>query len=406
MGLAPYGEPKYVDLIKENLIDVKEDGTFKLNMKYFNYATGLKMTSKKFDQIFGNLQRKPEMKIAQAHMDLARSIQLVTEEIVLKIVKNIYKEFKTENLCLAGGVALNCVSNGRLLREGPFKNIWVQPAAGDAGGSLGAALILWYEYLKNSRNVDKNNDKMQGSYLGCSYNNDEIKNSLDSLGGYYELIEEDKIFDLVASKIQKNNVVGWFSGKMEFGPRALGNRSILGNPMDVDMQKKMNLRIKYRESFRPFAPAIKLDKVSEWFDIAEESPYMLFVSQVTKEKLLDISETNKEFSGLERLKIARSLIPAVTHVDCSARIQTVSKTTNQRFYSLLDSFEKISDCPILINTSFNVRGEPIVCSIEDAYRCFMRTEMDYLVIENYLLSKKRQSNQIQDKSWKNEFELD
>ena len=406
MGLAPYGEPNYVSEIKENLIDVKKDGTFLLNMDYFNYATGLTMTSKKFDDLFSGVIRKPEMTITQKHMDIARSIQQVTEEIVLKLANTAYKEINSENLCLAGGVALNCVSNGRLKRESPFKNIWIQPAAGDAGGSLGAALLVWHEYLDKPKAINNGNDGMKGAYLGGSYSNMEIKNKLDELGANYTELNDKVIFDDVARIIKDNKVVGWFSGRMEFGPRALGNRSIIGNPLDSEMQKTMNLRIKYRESFRPFAPAIKADKVSEWFEYSGESPYMLMVAKIRETKLVDIETEQKNYEGLKKLNIIKSVVPAITHVDLSARIQTVNKNSNLRFYSLLDSFEKISGCPILINTSFNVRGEPIVSSPEDAYRCFMRTEMDYLVIENFLLAKNSQPKINTDFEWQKEFELD
>ncbi len=406
MGLAPYGEPNYVSEIKENLIDIKKDGTFLLNMDYFNYATGLTMTSRKFNDLFGGVIRKPEMTITQKHMDIARSIQQVTEEIVLNLAKTAYKEINSENLCLAGGVALNCVSNGRLKRESPFKNIWIQPAAGDAGGSLGAALLVWHEYLDKPKTIINDNDSMKGSYLGGSYSNVEIKNKLNELGANYTELNDQVIFDDLARIIKNNKVVGWFSGRMEFGPRALGNRSIIGNPLDSEMQKTMNLRIKYRESFRPFAPAIKADKVSEWFEYSGESPYMLMVANIRETKIIDTKVEHKNYEGLEKLNIVKSIVPAITHVDLSARIQTVSKNSNVRFYNLLDSFEKITGCPILINTSFNVRGEPIVNSPEDAYRCFMRTEMDYLVIENFLLDKNLQPKINTDYEWQKEFELD
>ena len=406
MGLAPYGEPKYINKIYENLIDIKSDGSFKLNMEFFNYTTGLTMTAKKFDQLFDYSKREPEMKITQKHMDIARSIQLVTEEIILKLAKNIHKDLKCDNLCLAGGVALNCVANGRLKRESPFKNIWVQPAAGDAGGSIGAALLVWHEYLANPKKTNKDSDTMQGSLLGGSFSNYDIALRLDRIGAVYKKINESAIYDEIAKKIYENNVIGWFSGRMEFGPRALGNRSILGNPLSPDMQTKMNLKIKYRESFRPFAPAIKLDKVNDWFEFDGASPYMLMVAKIKKNKLNNKNVTDKLLKGLDRLKVIRSKVPAVTHVDYSARIQTVSAHTNERFYKLLDSFEEISGCPILINTSFNVRGEPIVFTPEDAYRCFMRTEMDYLIIENFILRKSEQPKEFKNEEWMEEFKLD
>ena len=406
MGLAPYGEPKYVDLILNNLLDLKEDGTFRLDMSYFNYATGLTMTSRKLHKLFGGPPRKAETEISQKEMDLARSIQVVTEEIVLKLANTIHKELKVDYLCLAGGVALNCVSNGRILREGPFKDIWIQPAAGDAGGALGAALSIWHGYLEKPRNVNDKDDSMQGAYLGKQYTNDEIKNYLDGIGGKYFELDDSELMPKLAEILDSENVVGWFNGRMEFGPRALGGRSVIGDPRSPKMQSVMNLKIKYRESFRPFAPAIKAERVSEWFEIDRKSPYMLLVAPVLKEKRLPMTEEQKKLFGIEKLNIPRSEIPAITHVDYSARIQTIHQDTNPRFYDLIDKFEQRTNCPILINTSFNVRGEPIVASPEDAYRCFMRTEMDYLVMENILLAKKDQPKQEQDDSWKDEFELD
>lgn len=406
MGLAPYGEPKYVDLILDNLLDLKDDGTFRLDMSYFNYATGLTMTSNKLHKLFGGPPRKAESEISQREMDLARSIQVVTEEIVLKLVNTIHKELNVDYLCLAGGVALNCVSNGRILREGPFKDIWIQPAAGDAGGALGAALSIWHGYLGNSRNVNDKDDSMQGAYLGKRYKNSEIKNYLDGIGGKYTELDDNELMPKLAEILDSENVVGWFNGRMEFGPRALGGRSVIGDPRSPKMQSIMNLKIKYRESFRPFAPAIKAERVSEWFEIDRKSPYMLLVAPVLEEKRLEMTEEQKKLFGIEKLNIPRSEIPAITHVDYSARIQTIHQDTNPRFYNLIDQFEQRTNCPILINTSFNVRGEPIVASPEDAYRCFMRTEMDYLVMENILLSKKDQPKREQDDSWKDEFELD
>ncbi|MDH5395985.1 MAG: carbamoyltransferase [Gammaproteobacteria bacterium] len=406
MGLAPYGEPKYVDLILNNLIDVKEDGTFRLDMSYFNYASGLTMTSNKFHRLFGGPPRKPESDITQKEMDLARSIQEVTEQVVLKIAKTIKQETGADYLCLAGGVALNCVSNGKLLKEGPFKNIWIQPAAGDAGGSLGAALTVWYEYLQNARESDNATDKMQGSYLGKSYNNDDIRSYLKQINASYIELADDKLFPQLADILDNENVVGWFNGRMEFGPRSLGGRSIIGDPRSSQMQSTMNLKIKYRESFRPFAPAVKAEEVSNWFEIEGKSPYMLLVAPVKKDKCIEVNNTDEKLFGIEKLNISRSQIPAVTHVDYSARIQTIHNDTNPRFYGLIEAFENKTQCPVLINTSFNVRGEPIVESPEDAYRCFMRTEMDYLVLENFLLDKKSQPEWVETSNWQNEFELD
>ena len=406
MGLAPYGEPEYVDLIYKNLLDLKEDRTFCMNMKYFNYATGLTMTNGKFNKLFGGPPRKPESEITQKEMNIARSIQIVTEEIILKLAKTIHKELNVDNLCLAGGVSLNCVANGRLLREGPFKDIWIQPAAGDAGGALGAAYSLWHEYLDNTRIVDGKGDAMRGSYLGGGFSNEEIKKYLDTVNVSYVQLEDFELMPKLAKIIEDENVVGWFNGRMEFGPRALGGRSIVGDPRSKKMQSTMNMKIKHRESFRPFAPAIKADRTNEWFQIDRKSPYMLLVAPVKNDKCLPINGEYKKLFGIEKLKVARSEIPAVTHVDYSARIQTVHKETNPRFFSLIEHFEKLTQCPILINTSFNVRGEPIVYTPEDAYRCFMRTEMDYLVMENILINKKDQSDFDKNDLWKEEFLLD
>jgi len=406
MGLAPYGEPRYVDTILDHLIDLKEDGTFRLDMSYFNYATGLTMTNDKLHKLFGAGPRKPETELSQHEMDIARSIQQVTEEIVLRLARTVHKELETDYLCLAGGVALNCVANGRILREGPFKDIWIQPAAGDAGGALGAALRIWHEYLGNPRKSDAVLDAMQGSYLGTRFSNQEITDYLDEIGAVYTRLDDSDLLPRLAELLATENVIGWFNGRMEFGPRALGGRSIIGDPRSAKMQSVMNLKIKYRESFRPFAPAVKFDKVSNWFEIDRHSPYMLLVAPVHREKLVTMSEEQQRLFGIEKLMVARSDIPAVTHVDYSARVQTVHPETNPRFYQLLDSFEQRSGCPVLINTSFNVRGEPIVHTPEDAYRCFMRTEMDYLVMENILLAKTNQPEREYDDSWKREFELD
>lgn len=405
MGLAPYGEPKYVDLILDNLLDVKDDGTYRLDMSYFNYATGLTMTSKKFDRLFGGPPREPESELTQREMDIARSIQVVTEEIVLKIARSVHKELGTDYLCLAGGVALNCVSNGRLLREGPFKDIWIQPAAGDAGGALGAALTTWHEYLDKPREVSSN-DAMQGSYLGPKCEDKDIEKYLKSAGAKYEKLDDNELMPKLADILAGENVVGWLQGRMEFGPRSLGGRSVIGDPRSQKMQSTMNLKIKYRESFRPFAPAVKAEKVSDWFEIDRKSPYMLLVAPVATEKRLDMTEKQKKLFGIEKLNVPRSEIPSITHIDYSARVQTVHKETNPRFYKLLDAFDQKTDCPVLVNTSFNVRGEPIVCTAEDAYRCFMRTEMDYLVLENYLLSKTQQPAWTEQTDWRDEYELD
>lgn len=409
MGLAPYGEPKYVDIILENLIDLKEDGTFRLNMKYFNYATGLTMTNKKFNQLFGAPRRKPESKLSQREMDIAASVQKVTEEIVLKLTNTAYKELEVDNLCLAGGVALNCVANGRILRESKFKDIWIQPAAGDAGGAIGSALAIWYQYLENYRNISDSKielDRMQGTYLGPQFYDEEIGRYFNDISAQYVRLDDDKLFLKVAEIIAQGNVVGWFQGRMEFGPRALGNRSIIGDPRNEKMQSIMNLKIKYRESFRPFAPSVLAERVSDYFDLDKPSPYMLLVASVKEDLHLSMIDKQKQFFGIEKLKIPHSQIPAITHVDYSARIQTVHHETNPRYYQLIKEFEALTGCGVLVNTSFNVRGEPIVCTPEDAYRCFMRTDMDYLVIENYLLAKSEQLQWQKNNTWQDEFELD
>jgi carbamoyltransferase len=406
MGLAPYGEPKYVDLILDTLLDLKEDGTFRLDMDYFNYATGLTMTGPKFHRLFGGPPRRPESDITQKEMDIARSIQGVTEEIVLRLARTVHRELGTDYLCMAGGVALNCVANGRVLREGPFKDIWIQPAAGDAGGALGAALRVWHGYLGNPRSTNGGQDNMQGAYLGRRFSNQEITDFLDSVGAQYIELEDAELMPRLAELLEQENVIGWFSGRMEFGPRALGGRSILGDPRSDKMQSVMNLKIKYRESFRPFAPAVKAERVSDWFELDRKSPYMLLVAPVTEKRRLAMTQEQKRLFGIDKLNTPRSEIPAVTHVDYSARVQTIHADTNPRFHALISHFEERTGCPVLINTSFNVRGEPIVYSPEDAYRCFMRTEMDYLVMENILLAKNDQPVTERDESWKEEFELD
>ncbi|MEG4488116.1 carbamoyltransferase [Microcoleus sp. D2_18a_B4] len=451
MGLAPYGEPKYVDKILNYLIDLKDDGTFRLNMDYFNYTVGLTMTNKKFDELFEGPPRQAEGKLTQREMDIAASIQVVTEEVVLRLCRTVKKELDVDYLCLAGGVALNCVANGRLLREGIFKDIWIQPAAGDAGGALGAALAIWYQYYEQTRTVSANStansieslktelittnsaveertevltanpavatvaksvahltchDKMRGSYLGPRFTDAEILEYLDAVKASYHRLDDAELMPQLAEILEQGNVVGWFQGRMEFGPRALGGRSIIGDPRSAKMQSVMNLKIKYRESFRPFAPSILAERVADYFEIDHSSPYMLLVAPVKASLRIPMTAEQEQLFGIEKLNIPRSEIPAVTHVDYSARIQTVHKETNPRYYDLISHFEKRSGCSIVVNTSFNVRGEPIVCTPEDAYRCFMRTEMDYLVLENYLLPKSEQIPWKQDDAWKNEFELD
>ena len=390
MGLAPYGEPKYKNLILEKLIDLKEDGSFRLQMKYFNYATGLTMTNKKFSDLFGCPVRNPDSDpLTQFHMDIAASVQAVIEEIILKLTKSIAKEYNIDNLCLAGGVALNCVANGKILKEKVFKNIWIQPAAGDAGGSLGAALVFWYNELKKDRKIEKK-DQMKGSYLGPKFSNETIESDLKSLESNYEKFSEDELIKIIANDLNNQKTIGWFQGRMEFGPRALGCRSILADARSEKMQKQLNLKVKFRESFRPFAPSILSEDLQKWFEIEVESPYMLLVSEIKKSLQLPMSKNDKNLFGIEKLNIKRSSIPAVTHVDYSARIQTVHKETNPRYYKLLQQFKKITNCPVLVNTSFNVRGEPIVCTVKDAYNCFMSTNLDVLVCENFILYKEKQ----------------
>ncbi len=406
MGLAPYGLPKYKDLIYDNLIDVKEDGSFKMNMDYFNYNVGLTMTNNKFDNLFGGPPRKPETELSQKQMDLARSIQEVTEEIVLKIAKNVKKTTNENYLCLAGGVALNCVSNGKLLRSKIFKDIYIQPAAGDAGGAIGSALIAWYQYLGNERNTDGENDFMKGAYLGPRYSNDEIKRYLNKNGFNYSELSDEELPEKIADLISQEKVIGWFQGRMEFGPRALGSRTIIGDARSPKTQKTINLKIKYRESFRPFAPSVREEDISEYFDIDRPSPYMLLVANVNKDKQLPMTKEQESYFGLKKLNVPRSEIPAITHVDYSARIQSVSKKTNKRYHAMLSSFKDKYGCPVVVNTSFNVRGEPIVCTPKDAYLCFMRTEMDYLLLNNFLLKKSDQKSLNDDTDWKTEFELD
>ena len=404
MGLAPYGEPRFKDIILSKLIDVKEDGSFRLNMDYFNYATGLTMTNKKFAKLFNMERREPENKLSQIHMDMAASIQAATEEIVLKITRFLSKEFKLQNLCMAGGVALNCVANGKILKEGLFKNIWIQPASGDAGGALGAAQAFYYQELDNKRKILKT-DSMNGSYLGPKFSDDQVEDELKSCGANFKKLTLDQVIKDTAKALSEEKAVGWFQGRMEFGPRSLGNRSIIADSRSEKMQKNLNLKVKYRENFRPFAPAVLFEKVSEWFEINSESPYMLLVAEVKKSKQLQMTEQQKNLFGIDKLNIKRSSIPSVTHVDYSARIQTVHKETNPTFHKLIEEFEKITDCPVLINTSFNVRGEPIVCSVADAFNCFMGTDLDILVCNNFILHKDNQNKGLL-KEYKNKYELD
>ena len=404
MGLAPYGNPTYENKIRQ-LIDIKEDGTFRLDQKYFNYATGLTMTNEKFHNLFGRKPRNPESeKISQFHMDIAASIQKITEEIMIKLAKSIRKEYGIKNLCLAGGVALNCVANGKILEEKIFDNIWVQPAAGDAGGSLGAALALWYQDMENERKVNQNDD-MKGSFLGKNFSQQEIEKELNSLGANFETYKYEDLIEKTAELLSKENAIGWFQGRMEFGPRALGGRSILGDPRSDKMQKNLNLKVKYRESFRPFAPSILSEDLSEWFDTKVESPYMLFVSKIHPNKKIEMTDHQQKLFGIEKLNIKRSKIPAVTHVDYTARIQTVKKNTNKIYYDLISKFRDKTGCPVLVNTSFNVRGEPIVNTPTDAFNCFMGTELDFLVIGDCILEKIKQDPTLK-KNYTSKFELD
>jgi carbamoyltransferase len=404
MGLAPYGSPVYQDKIKK-LIDIKDDGTFRLNQKYFNYATGLTMTNDNFHKLFGQNPRDPKKDpITQFHMDIASSIQKVTEEIMIKLAKGIRYEYDIKNLCLAGGVALNCVANGKILKEKIFDNIWIQPAAGDAGGSLGAALALWHNEQGNSRIVGKN-DTMKGSYLGCEFNQQQIEKELKSLGAIFQKFEYESLIEKTAEFLANEKAIGWFQGRMEFGPRALGGRSILGDPRSDKMQTNLNLKVKYRESFRPFAPSILREDLSKWFDLDIDSPYMLLVSDINAKKKIEMTEQQKQLFGIDKLNVKRSQIPAVTHVDYSARIQTVTKNTNKSYFDLITKFKEKTGCPVIVNTSFNVRGEPIVNTPTDAFNCFMGTELDFLVIGNCILDKAKQDPKLK-KDYLKEFELD
>ena len=404
MGLAPYGNPIYVDKIMK-LIDIKNDGTFRLDQKYFNYATGLTMTNDKFHHLFGQKPRDPKKeKLTQFHMDIAASIQKVTEEIMIKLSRSIRNEYNIKNLCLAGGVALNCVANGKILKEKIFDNIWIQPAAGDAGGSLGAALALWHIDQDNVRKINSN-DSMKGSYLGSEFSQDQIEKELNSIGAHFETVDYDSLIDQTSDYLSKEKAVGWFQGRMEFGPRALGGRSILGDPRSDKMQKNLNLKVKYRESFRPFAPSVLREDLSNWFEINVDSPYMLLVSNISDQKKIEMTDEEKKLFGIDKLNIKRSDIPAVTHVDYSARIQTVTKTNNKKYYDLISKFKEKTGCPVIVNTSFNVRGEPIVNTPTDAFNCFMGTELDYLIIGNCILDKIKQNPNLK-KDYKTEFELD
>ncbi len=404
MGLAPYGNPIYEEKIK-TLIDIKEDGTFRLDQKYFNYATGLTMTNKKFNDLFGQRPRDPSNeKITQFHMDIAASIQKVTEEVMIKLAKSVRKEYGIKNLCLAGGVALNCVANGKILKEKIFDNIWIQPAAGDAGGSLGAALALWHIEQGEKREVNSD-DNMKGSYLGTEFSQEEIEKELKSIGANFDRVNYEDLINKTSEFLSNQKVIGWFQGRMEFGPRALGGRSIIGDPRSDKMQKNLNLKVKYRESFRPFAPSVLRDDVSKWFDINVDSPYMLMVANINSDKKIKMSEDQKKLFGIDKLNVKRSEIPAVTHVDYSARIQTVNTKDNKRYYDLISKFKEKTGCPVIVNTSFNVRGEPIVNTPTDAFNCFMGTELDYLVIGNCILDKKKQNSKFK-KDYKSEFELD
>lgn len=404
MGLAPYGEPVYKDLILDELIDLKEDGSFKMNMKYFGYCNSLRMINRKFDRIFGAPARKPEAKITKQYMDVAASVQNVTEEIMLKMARHVHKVTGQDNLCLAGGVALNCVGNGRILREGPFKNVWIQPASGDAGGALGAALLIWHKYLGNNRVVDERHDLQKASLLGPAYSDEYIEKFLTGAGIPYKKFDDQAIAKEAADLIAQDKIIGWFQGRIEFGPRALGARSIIADARNPQMQSKMNLKIKYRESFRPFAPTVLREKTNEWFELNSDSPYMLLVAPVRESKRIAVSEENSQ--GFEKLKNQRSCIPTVTHVDYTSRVQTISKEDNPVYYELVNQFYQKTGCPVIINTSFNVRGEPLVLTPQDAFRCFMRTEMDYLVLGSFLLDKANQKPVEKSFNWQEEFELD
>ena len=406
MGLAPYGKPKYVDLILSELVDLKEDGSFTLNQKYFNYLTGLTMTNGAFDKLFGGPPRVPESKLTQREMDLARSVQEVCEEIMLRMARTVHRETGLENLCLAGGVALNCVGNGRLLREGPFKNLWIQPAAGDAGGALGVAQLIWHRHCQQPRHVAAGKDGMQGAYLGPDFSDDEIEDFLKAQGAAYQKLDRCELNKRAAAVLAEEKIVGWFDGRMEFGPRALGSRSIVGDPRSPRMQAQMNLKIKFREGFRPFAPSVLRERVSDYFEMDCDSPYMLLVAPVKKERQIPMTGEQQKLWGIEQLNVPRSDIPAITHIDYSARVQTVSADTSPNYHALIKEFENLTGCGVVVNTSFNVRGEPIVCTPADAYQCFMRTHIDYLVLGSFLLDKAAQPEWTEEGDWRNEFQLD
>jgi len=406
MGLAPYGEPKYVDAIYRELIDLREDGSFRLHQEYFNYLAGLTMTNGAFDRLFGGPPRVPESKLTQREMDLARSVQVVCEEIVLRMARTVHRDTGMENLCLAGGVALNCVANGRLLREGPFKRLWIQPAAGDAGGALGVAQLVWHRHCGAPRRVTPGQDGMRGAYLGPEFSPAEIEEALGAQGAVYERVSRDALLKRVAALLAQEKIVGWFDGRMEFGPRALGARSILGDPRSPRMQAQMNIKIKFREGFRPFAPSVLRERVSDYFELDGDSPYMLLVAPVKQERQIPMTREQRGLWGIDQLNVVRSDIPAVTHIDYSARIQTVDRATNPNYYDLIAEFERLTGCGVIVNTSFNVRGEPIVCTPADAYQCFMRTHIDYLVVGPFLLDKAAQPAWKETADWKREFQLD
>ena len=406
MGLAPYGTPKYVDLIYRELMDLREDGSFTLNQKYFDYLAGLTMTNRHFDELFGGPPRQPETALTQKEMDLARSVQEVTEEVMLRMARTVHRETGQENLCLAGGVALNCVGNGRLLREGPFKRLWIQPASGDAGGALGVAQLIWHRHLQQPRTVTPGRDTMKGAYLGPSFTPEEIQLFLDAQGAPYERLDRSSLLKKTAQLLADGRIVGWLNGPMEFGPRALGGRSILGDPRNPRMQADMNLKIKFRESFRPFAPSVLREKVHDWFELDGDSPYMLLVAPVKKARQIPMTGDQQQLWGIARLNVPRSDVPAITHIDYSARVQTVTREVNKDYFDLITEFEALTGCPMLVNTSFNVRGEPIVCTPDDAYRCFMRTGIEYLVLGPFLLDKALQPAWTEATEWRNEFQLD
>ena len=406
MGLAPYGEPKYVDLIYKELVDLREDGSFTLNQKYFNYLSGLTMTNDAFARLFGGAPRAPESKLTQREMDLARSVQVVCEEIMLRMARSLHRDTGAKHLCLAGGVALNCVGNGRLLREGPFERLWIQPAAGDAGGALGVAQLIWHRHCAAPRSASGRTDTMQGSYLGPEFSPDQIADFLKAQGAPFERLDGTALFERVASLLGNEKIVGWFDGRMEFGPRALGARSILGDPRSPRMQAQMNIKIKFREGFRPFAPSVLRERVADYFELDSDSPYMLLVAPVKTSRQIPMTDAQQKLWGIDQLNVVRSDIPAVTHIDYSARVQTVTRDTNANYYDLITEFERQTGCAVLVNTSFNVRGEPIVCTPADAYQCFMRTHIDYLVLGPYLLDKTTQPPWTETEEWRDKFQLD